>query len=947
MSKDKLPPFDKQESFRIINIQAADIYYANVYLNKDVEVKNNKDSFNGLFSNLMPLNLDLIYLNEKGKFKYQALEGECFSYDIIDVSFKYTLKLDEKGNQVFKSKETFKEESTLLLREHLYKNGFYLNKHHYVRYKRASGSARSGNCLFIKENLFNLLNKWSKLDLNEKSKKCTNNLTSYEAYRALSLSSLVKTFKLNPYNILFVKDANVTLKNEKVIKVIYKEGEGLDAVESVEDINNNIFDGEGLLDKEIFIKAGYTKKGMMLLRNRFFKCCAFNTNLQKWFRDNNITDVKQLYGFTFATDIKDIKLVVSESCLKYVKLCKDGFTKENIKKWCDNISDDKNESIFGVVKTDKPTRFFKGRMVETTYQLINSLQLPYSQMFSLISPYVEYINYIRDIKNTPAFIRYFLEGETSSSSLDDYYIDESEDLDIDDIAESILDYSSYTFKNRICLDLIKIDGNIKDTGMFKNRVFDSIVDSLKLKLYNGRVLVNGTYSTLFGNPYEYLKYIILDEKGKPQFDIDKPVSLFNKDELYCSFFKDGAEIVGSRAPHVSMGNVLMAKNVKKDAISKYFNLSKNIVIVDAISNNIQYRLSGCDYDSDTMLMSDNPILVKAAKKNYKKFLVPYSAYKPLEKSPIDKEKSVIDKVFEIDKSIARNYVGSIVNLSQLLNSHFWNQYNNDKKNFNIELYKKICILSCLAGSEIDRSKRMFPFDTHEEYNRIRKYAEENNFLKEKPLFFKNISNEEGERLSINDIEEGFNEGKQFKTAMDELWAAIFSAKFVDTRTKPITFFSFINKGFKTAQFTTDDYRQMDACKVELTKINDMFSLKYGKKDKRKKFEVEKKNFLIQVKRCYRKIKHRIRTVDRAKLLIDRLEKEKNGYSNLFLLLYIITYFGEDLGYSLSSLFPGNSKPLPTLVETTEDKKQFTLFNQYYYRLKEEGPIDRLISSIFS
>ena len=125
MSKEKVPPFEKQESFRIVNIQAADIYYSNVYLNKDVEVKNNKDSFNKLFSNLMPINLDLIYLNEKGKFKYQVLEGECFSYDLVDVSFKYTLKLNENNEQVFKPDETFKEESTVTLRNYIYKNGFY------------------------------------------------------------------------------------------------------------------------------------------------------------------------------------------------------------------------------------------------------------------------------------------------------------------------------------------------------------------------------------------------------------------------------------------------------------------------------------------------------------------------------------------------------------------------------------------------------------------------------------------------------------------------------------------------------------------------------------------------------------------------------------------------------------------------------------------------------
>ena len=39
---------------------------------------------------------------------------------------------------------------------------------------------------------------------------------------------------------------------------------------------------------------------MMLLRNRFFKTCAFNTNLQKWFEDNNIKEIRQLAGYTTA-----------------------------------------------------------------------------------------------------------------------------------------------------------------------------------------------------------------------------------------------------------------------------------------------------------------------------------------------------------------------------------------------------------------------------------------------------------------------------------------------------------------------------------------------------------------------------------------------------------------------------------------------------------------------
>ena len=69
-----------------------------------------------------------------------------------------------------------------------------------------------------------MMNKWSKAGLDESSygDDCFNNLTSYEAYRALSLSDLITTFKLNPYNILFVEDFKHVLKDQKVVRVMEK-----------------------------------------------------------------------------------------------------------------------------------------------------------------------------------------------------------------------------------------------------------------------------------------------------------------------------------------------------------------------------------------------------------------------------------------------------------------------------------------------------------------------------------------------------------------------------------------------------------------------------------------------------------------------------------------------------------------------------------------------------
>lgn len=48
-------------------------------------------------------------------------------------------------------------------------------------------------------------------------------------------------------------------------------------------IENDIWDGESLLDESLF-SGNYTDKHMLLLRNKFFKSCAFRTKLQNGLR---------------------------------------------------------------------------------------------------------------------------------------------------------------------------------------------------------------------------------------------------------------------------------------------------------------------------------------------------------------------------------------------------------------------------------------------------------------------------------------------------------------------------------------------------------------------------------------------------------------------------------------------------------------------------------------
>ena len=402
---------------RIIKIDGSEIFY-HARKNKKLIIKNGKETFDDHFCELFAPNLDLLYLDSVGKLKVGRIGEEQFTFDLINVSFKYRMKIGKKGEMIrFGDDKTIVEsESPEKIREYLYTNGFVLNGKEYVRYKRSSGAARNGNCIFIRKTLFRLMERWTNTGLNPSN--CLDDIVSFEAYKALSLSSLVGTVKLKPENILVVKDYKVILPKEKVARVYVENGK-LNVDEKECDIENKIWDGEGLLDESVFaetkITLGGKKKslqhnGMMLLRNRFFKSCVFNTKLQKWFEQNNVTDVKQLNGITFAKSVDEVKMVITESSLKYIKMM-DGDCKKAVRKWCKAISDEGGYSIFGIIKTDKPQRFFYGDMVETNYQLLNTLHLKEKKTLYLLSQNIDYIDKIRNIKETPEYLRLYLKGE--------------------------------------------------------------------------------------------------------------------------------------------------------------------------------------------------------------------------------------------------------------------------------------------------------------------------------------------------------------------------------------------------------------------------------------------------------------------------------------------------------------------------------------------------------
>lgn len=576
------------------------------------------------------------------------------------------------------------------LRTLLYENGFYCNGTKYVRYKRSGGSARVGKCLFIDEKLYRRMMKWSMCGLNIKEGQDVD-LAGLEAYFALPLSSIIDTIEINPENFLIIEDYESVFREDVVETRL--EDDWLVTDEQNVEIKNSIWDGQSLLDVSLFEK--YSDRGMLLLRNKFFKSACFNCNIQKWFEDNGITDISQLNGFTTAKNIKDIKVITTSSSIKYLKY---GTAME----WFENI-----DSLFGIVKYEKPTHFFDGRMVQTHYQLLNTLQLSEADMRKFLQPSLDYL-YL--LKTDPAVLR--------------YHIKYPKDMEFK--------ITPLTSKNDIIYRLLGLNPKFASTKLyqdFKNDLTKSYVKNLRC----GHVLVNGNYSTLLGNPVEMLMQAIGTFDGKTRIGIGN---------IHTKRFEYNKQLLGSRSPHVTIGNIWMPTNVANEEIDRYFNLSDEIVAINSIGESVLDRLSGSDFDSDTSLLTDNPILINAAKKNYDLFKVPVNHVPAVKR----KRKYTKAEQADLDIKTSDNKIGDIINLSQELNTILWDKMNNGDTYEDIrELYYDICQLDVMSGIEIDKAKKEYTTDTYREMKKIKDkwISRDNDGRMIKPNFFGHLAKTKG------------------------------------------------------------------------------------------------------------------------------------------------------------------------------------------------------------
>ncbi|MCM3616697.1 hypothetical protein M3936_03780 [Sutcliffiella horikoshii] len=751
---------DIKKGCYIPSIEACDIWE---HMNRNKELYYDYTGF-------VPYSLELLHLYDQKEFNiYQSSRSrnKLQSRDIINVKFDNVVQSAQKKKDTIEKEKIAKNKELALfkgdeektnqikayikeldekiksiddkwigvskesLRNELYINGFTLHRvdkktkevftEVYRMYKRTSSKSRKGQCLFIKESLLKEMNDWSRMRLKFVEEEPVD-LASLSSYSALVSSSIERTLKINPKSILVV-DEVISKWNEKnkvnVVKLV--EGEVKSVPIEGHEIENSIFDGEILLDKEFFKE----NESMLLLRHHWSKGAAFSTNLQEFFKDyakeNNedyeTMTVKSM--FNEEIPVKQIKLVLNPTCIKFLKMSylfkQEGENeKEHGLLWQKRIWEHWKGlgDVWGVCKHDKSNR--RGSkdgmpLQRLSYQMVNSLEASEKEIAELAKEEVEYIY---KLKNDPeVFIEHVVRNRKEVKS-------EEEKVDM---------FSS----DKMFVDLYNQNQEIIHSTPFKKFKADTIYNYVK-DVKKGRIRLSGDYAVLFSCPINYLYHAVNETNIKPMG--------LKKNEVYTTLFGENnfdEEYTIFRNPHTSASNVWVGRNINVPKIKKYFNLSPNVICINSCEENVMNRLSGCDFDSDSVAIFKNEHLLSLSKKCLEKYNVCINGLEA-DKTPYTLN---LESMAKLDHILARSTteIGSIVNEGQLFNAIYYDYLHNGKELKDI--YEKTDIMTVLSMCSIDSAKRKYDINIGSVLRKVQKVSKsirDIQFEGAKPNFFQYI-----------------------------------------------------------------------------------------------------------------------------------------------------------------------------------------------------------------
>ena len=511
-------------------------------------------------------------------------------------------------------------------------------KIHYKMLYRSAGKAKIGSCMFIREEFYDIARDYLYMGIQLPEKNAP--IVEIGAYSSLVASSIVGKVKIDPKNILILKDVDSFFETN-VVSIETDEKKRCHAIiKEKYKLKNALFDGQALIDHSLFPTWG---NGYILLRQHMFKAAAFDCYLQQWFKDyygDNYKSaiIKDMWGNEHK--VVDIKMVTTDNAIKWIKF--DGITYEY---WCERVKQD-NDNYFGIVKTAHPSKL--GDVQFQSYQMVNALNI------DTIEGAVQCTkDYIYQLKNN---INIFLDYLKRNSNF-------SNDFEV-------------------LIALVKQDPDFEQCSYFKerrNRIIQSYIANAKM----GRIINNGDNLTIVGSPYAMLLYTVgEDPESDPTFSVEDGCI-----QCFTERFEDGEYLAEFRNPFNSCNNLGYLHNHYDYRLDKYFNIGKNCIAVNMVHTDFQDKNNGSDMDSDSIYTTNQKDIVAHAKYCVKHY--------PTIVNNIPKEKntysSSLENFAKIDNKLAASQmsIGSSSNLAQIALSYSYSF--SDQKYINY-----VCILSVLA-----------------------------------------------------------------------------------------------------------------------------------------------------------------------------------------------------------------------------------------------------------
>lgn len=438
---------------------------------------------------------------------------------------------------------------------------FFINGLKFKRLTATTGGVKKSTVVYVNEEIYDKLH--TKIE-NGRDQSKVFVPAKLEAYKSLTCSASIPVS--DPKGVLVVKDCETEFLSNVILlddtqtdypKMEYKENYPIKLVEN---------DGYGLICPQLSKKwanelgEDYLPSGFCI-RNSFCKGMLFSFDYNTFARKiAKSYMVKDAWGKT--RDIRNVQVILTTSMLK---LWDSYNSLEHYMECCKN-----NGYTFSVTKMT-PRELENERNLN--YQFIQSYELSDEDIDELVKPTVQEI--IDVLGDDPIKSVLFLKGSHLSED-DDF----SQETDF--------------------ITALMIDHRMIDDPFVKTRIYHMIKKRIT-EAKMGVLKVRGNFSIISGDPYSLCQSM---------FEL-KVTGLLKAGEFYSKYWNDKNvdKVVAFRAPMTCHNNIRILRLINNRRLRYWYRYMGEVTVLNSWDTT-SHALNGADRDSDAILTSDNPVLLR-------------------------------------------------------------------------------------------------------------------------------------------------------------------------------------------------------------------------------------------------------------------------------------------------------------------------------------------------